>query len=146
MTIHDNVYIPPGGIDTVDFSDLDIRFQREDLRLCLYTTRPSKFIDKNHDNDEVCRSFFYNDIISVEPSEGHFEFSISPNPASDVILLKNTQVDWQKVTVNIINIEGKQIATQQSPQIDISSLPAGVYVVQAQYGGATGSKRFVKYK
>jgi len=143
---HDNLNIAQGDVDTLNFPDLNIWNQYSNADLCLYTTRPNKLIDKDHNNDEICRNFFYNDITAVEPSEGHFEFSISPNPASDVILLKNTQVDWKKVTVNIISIDGKQIATQQFPQIDIRALSAGVYVVQCKYGGATGSKRFVKYK
>lgn len=145
MMVYDNVYIAPGEIDTVDFPTLNLRWQPADSRLCMYTTRPNKLLDKDHDNDEICRDFFYNDITSVHSAEGHFEFSISPNPATDIINLQNTHVDWQKATIKIITIEGKQIVVQ-TPQIDISTFPAGVYVIHCEYEGASGSERFVNYK
>lgn len=146
MVIYDSVYIAPGEVDTVDFSDIYLWDQKPDTQMCLYTTRPNQLLDKNHDNDELCGDFIYDATTSVEEVEAGLEFSIFPNPASDIINLQNTQIDWQKATVNIINIEGRQISVQAASQIDISALPAGVYVIKCEYGGAKGSKRFVKYK
>jgi len=146
MMVYDNVYIAPGEVDTVDFPDIYIWNQYFGTQMCLYTTRPNQLLDKNHDNDEVCRDFIYDETIAIESVKEGLGFSISPNPATDIINLQNTQIDWQKATIKIINIEGKQIAVQASPQINIGQLPAGVYVIQCEYEGTVGSKRFVKYK
>jgi len=146
IMIYENVNIAPGEVDTVDFSDIYIWYQYVNTQMCLYTTRPNQLLDKNHDNDEICRDFIYDGITAIQSVEEGLEFSISPNPATDIINLQNTQIDWQKTTINIINIEGKQIAVQPSPQINISRLPMGIYVIQCEYEGTIGSKRFVKYK
>lgn len=144
MVIHDNVYIPPGEVDTLDFLDMELWQQARGTRLCLYTTRPNELLDKDHTNDQICRNFFYNDITSVDPAEGDFKFSIFPNPARDIINLQNTVIDWQKVNIKIITVEGKQIEVE-TPQVDISTFPAGVYLVHCEYEGLTRTERFVKY-
>ncbi len=144
MMIYDNVNIAPGDTYIVDFPPLNLWNQLPDAQLCLYTTRPNKLLDKEHDNDEICRNFFYDDTTSIHLPEEQLAFSIFPNPATAIINLQNTWIDWQKATVHIISIEGKQLAVQ-APEIDISTLPTGVYVVHCEYEGVTGSERFVKY-
>ncbi len=146
MMIYDSVYIAPGEVDTVDFPDIYLWDQEPDTQMCLYTTRPNQLLDKNHDNDEMCNDFMYEEIVALASIKEGLEFSIFPNPASDFITLQNAQIDWQKAAVSIISIEGKQITVKPSSQIDISGLPAGIYVIQCEYEGTTGSKRFVKYK
>jgi hypothetical protein len=54
------------------------------------------------------------------------EMSIYPNPATTTV-----RIDWcQRVTVRIFGLDGKHISTQANvKEIDISSLPAGMYMV-----------------
>ena len=56
---------------------------------------------------------------------------VYPNPANDVLTISTQS---EKATVNILNMEGKTVATQEVSQgtteMNVSTLPKGIYMVQ----------------
>src|SRR5690606_22138326 len=72
----------------------------------------------------------FSKIVSIE-YQGSLAFSISPNPATNKIIVRGNNI----TRVEILNQAGKTIIKKQylsSPQIqlNISALPSGVYVVK----------------
>lgn len=72
-------------------------------------------------------------------------FSLYPNPVTDVLNI-NSKTEVSNVT--IYDILGKQIISQSpnmnSPQIDMSSLSAGVYMVKVTVGDSSKTFKIVK--
>lgn len=66
---------------------------------------------------------------------------IYPNPAKDRL---NIVTDDQLVKVSIISLNGQVVYTGEQSNIDISSLPEGVYTVKAQTLKAVSNIKFVK--
>lgn len=66
---------------------------------------------------------------------------IYPNPAKDRL---NIVTDDQLVKVTILSLNGKVVYTGEQSNIDISSLPEGVYTVKAQTLKAISNIKFVK--
>ncbi len=84
-------------------------------------------------------------VLSVD-EEGVIEgFSIYPNPATDILNFKaKDYID----EISIYNLLGQEILRTQprelQTQIDISSLPTGMYIVKTQIGEQLGTYRVVK--
>ena len=74
------------------------------------------------------------------------QLSISPNPATDHITLQTTGI---VVNAVVYGIEGKELLkVNQAKTIDISSLPAGVYLLKVTDANGTGKQatlRFTKH-
>jgi len=84
------------------------------------------------------------DIKGVYP-----EFSIHPNPAQDHIFLSFGENPATPATISILSIRGELImeVVDTSHPIDISPLPAGVYVVQVSTDSETFARsRLIKLK
>ena len=75
------------------------------------------------------------------------EFGLFPNPANDFITLKISG-EIQNTTVDILNIQGKTIKTfnlnNNETRMDVSSFPAGVYLVTIQSDENHFIKKFAK--
>lgn len=89
-------------------------------------------------NPPVITNMARNEIaLPTGLKENNFEFSVRPNPASDVV---NIQLaDGGIHQVNITDISGKllmQLNANKSLKVDVSSLPAGLYFVEVT--GNTG--------
>lgn len=67
-----------------------------------------------------------------------------PNPVKDVFSITNTTID----NVWVINIVGQQLLTKtinaERADIDLSNLPAGIYIIRVASGGKTKSFKIVK--
>ncbi len=81
----------------------------------------------------------------------HFAFSIHPNPAGDRIYLRlDKQVVDRKVEVYVYNSHGRLMLQPVSYHfsdngIDVSSLPAGFYIVQLFHkGNSLGTQKLIK--
>ncbi|KFC20338.1 hypothetical protein IO90_14315 [Chryseobacterium sp. FH1] len=68
--------------------------------------------------------------------------SVYPNPVSDVLHL-NSKNDVEQI--NIFNTVGQKVLSfKDSKSIDVSSLPAGVYIMNATSKGKTTTKKIIK--
>jgi len=74
-------------------------------------------------------------------------FEISPNPATDHISMQYQNVNDQ-MTVSILDLNGHVVLQEKSMvsgnDIEISTLPSGIYIVQISNGKETGFKKLVK--
>jgi len=89
-----------------------------------------------------------NETTAVEPkSKLISEFDLFPNPANDYITIKKSQ-EIQNLKIDILNIQGKTIKTfnlnNNETRLDVSSFPAGVYLVRIQQNENHFMKKFVK--
>ena len=72
-----------------------------------------------------------------------FQFSISPVPAATSLLI-NSEVTLKQIT--IYNVEGRvQIISNDVTQVDVSSIPSGLYIVQVEnVEGNRSAMKFIK--
>jgi Secretion system C-terminal sorting domain/Cleaved Adhesin Domain len=92
------------------------------------------------------------DMTGIQESEGGIAFKTYPNPANDVVHISFELVDAAPVTINVYDITGKLVQTEQkgnlSPgyqnlQIDLGSVIAGVYRVELVTGNVRSNSRVV---
>ena len=86
-------------------------------------------------------------VLSAEPNVGNeevvaeanaFDVVVYPNPATDVINVLNAS------KVEIVNLTGNVVATANGSQINVSALPAGLYLVKANVNGKVVVKTVIK--
>lgn len=126
------------SIGTIDYSTiLQKSITKKELKSVNYT-KPSPYTGKVH---------IYKDGIMI-PSSIEFELSISPNPASKFILINLSEIEYKLVSINILTMNGLQVYsnsfTTKNPQIDISKLPNGIYIIQVNYGNKTKNIKLIK--
>lgn len=82
---------------------------------------------------------------SLEIDESTFELTIYPNPATSYIMINNVEGGSQWT---ILDFNGKRIVsgtiTADITQLDVSGIPAGVYMLQIQNDDNRTTHRFVK--
>ncbi|GAA0872840.1 hypothetical protein GCM10009117_19870 [Gangjinia marincola] len=79
-----------------------------------------------------------------EEKSDDLSFQIFPNPATDLLTINMTNKNDLK-KVRIYNIQGQQVIDATTPQIDISNLQSGLYLIKVI--GASGdqhARRFTK--
>ena len=85
--------------------------------------------------------------VTVESITNDNVFSIYPNPASDKITLETSATPTQN-QLSIMNLCGQEVLTcqitQPKMQLDISTLPSGVYFVRLTNDRITEVGKFVK--
>jgi len=91
----------------------------------------------------------YSDIRGVEKDENSGEFSVYPNPSLENFMLENPQVantDW----IKIFNSDSREMLKLNSignrdrvQNIDLSSLPNGVYYLHISSKGILTRKRII---
>lgn len=84
----------------------------------------------------------YNGIASVQNINSEAMPYVYPNPADDVLFIDSDQA----LEIQIFNLNGKLVLKQQllNRQIDISGLPAGIYILEVQDDDLTEQIKFVK--
>ena len=87
-------------------------------------------------------------ILAVAPTAG--ELIIYPNPGNDRVVIENPARQNAEVTVTITDLDGKNrlekpFLFHTKQEIDIRSLPAGVYVIEVKSATQSWRKRIVKY-
>lgn len=98
--------------------------------------------------DSVCITIDALGPVGVKAIEGFENILLYPNPAKDMLTIDNATPGTR---VAVINAVGQQMQSalllSNTSQLDISSLPPGVYLLQLTDGdGRTGYGRFVKAK
>lgn len=83
--------------------------------------------------------------LPVEPGLSSLKFSVFPNPARDLITITNISGKFEYM---IVDAQGKSIAAgiQTESQINIQSLPAGIYMMQIVQKGKSSWGKFVVAK
>jgi len=75
-------------------------------------------------------------------------FSVYPNPATDQLVVENPGYPGQETRISIFNVQGKlyleQPVTEVKTRLDISRLPAGVYLVELSGRNGTEVKKILK--
>lgn len=75
------------------------------------------------------------------------EFNIYPNPTQDILNIKSKNLN--NYSLNIFGLNGQlhqnlNDISSQIKQLDVSTLPAGVYFLQIQVGGQQKIQKFIK--
>lgn len=85
-------------------------------------------------------SFSFTTLSVREPSSN---ISIYPNPASSSITI---QTNEQTESISVYSADGRLVLNQDgsSKQIDISTLPSGLYTIQVRQQQGTGYAKFIK--
>jgi len=75
-------------------------------------------------------------------------FSVYPNPATDQLVVENPDYPGRETWISIFNVQGKlylkQPVTEVKTRLDISRLPAGVYLVEVSGRNVTEAKKILK--
>lgn len=87
------------------------------------------------------------DILSTEDNNLKASFKIYPNPTSDYVNIENS--NQLPISVKIFNVLGKEVLTTEASsnfkvKINVSSLKAGVYLLQAVSNGLIKTSRLIK--
>jgi hypothetical protein len=89
----------------------------------------------------------YDSILTGISEPQQLQTSLYPNPARDKITIETSGMP-KEITLEIVNIEGQQLITRQisqpKTQIDISTLPSGVYFVRVINNRTVQVGKFVK--
>jgi subtilisin-like proprotein convertase family protein len=87
-------------------------------------------------------------VAAFEPNT--LEFSISPSPAVDLLTLRFAESIETEVRASILAIDGREMSSfviptgAQAKQIQVSTLPAGLYFIQLTNGVQQYNAKFVK--
>jgi len=83
------------------------------------------------------------DNLSVVEADSKLEFVMYPNPTTGVL---NLVYSYQDVNYAIFSIDGKLIQSGKldNPQINVSSIQHGIYLLQLSADGKTETKKFIK--
>ncbi len=86
-------------------------------------------------------------VLATAPAA--VDFIIYPNPSNDLVIIENPGRQNTDLTVTITDLAGKRILEKpvlfnSKQEVDIRSLPAGVYVVEVKMGTQVWRKRIVK--
>ena len=91
-------------------------------------------------------------FVSTKPADVSKDVNVSPNPASDYADVKVTLKDSQKVTLNVFDVMGRLIASNNYGEMGIGNhtfkvntenLPSGMYVFTVQVGSNQTSKKVI---
>lgn len=100
-------------------------------------------VDKNN-------SIIYGKIILLKLLNNSFEFQIYPNPMKDFLHLQFWNLQTSAL-INIFNINGQRVFSRQfnrisngELQLDVSNLPAGLYIMQIQANEQSKKQKIIK--
>ncbi|MBL0911188.1 MAG: T9SS type A sorting domain-containing protein [Bacteroidia bacterium] len=103
-------------------------------------------------NDTIIRSIYVNKALSLDESDADFQINAYPNPASDVLNITLQSAVSGKMTLEIIDMQGKVINIRndiKSSELYKVSMPVqdllpGMYTVRLRMEDAMYTVRFVK--
>jgi hypothetical protein len=79
-------------------------------------------------------------ITDINDNRNTFNVSIFPNPTTGLITIKAEQVE----SIEVMNIEGRQIYTGKQTQIDISQEPKGIYIIKVTTSKGVAVEKVIK--
>lgn len=100
---------------------------------------------------DYCKNVAVDYCTAIDQIDNLSAFSMFPNPAENVLNLSLTFSQAQDAQITILNMAGQTVysentgvSTNYSRSIDISKLPAGVYMTKVSSGNQANVKSFVK--
>ncbi|GLR19514.1 T9SS type A sorting domain-containing protein [Portibacter lacus] len=117
-----NLNLEPGGQITIDTLYKAYRKYNE---LCLYAIAVDGEVDADFSNNSTCKL-----VLSADASSFAQKVKIYPNPTADVLTFDGIP---ETSKVRVLNISGKVISTEMQrygSKMDVSSLPAGIYILE----------------
>jgi len=87
---------------------------------------------------------YINDGGSSIDEQRNAQINIFPNPASEEIHVKNT-LNNHPVEFNIIDMQGRKLITSSIENIDIRSIPKGIYILEIKTKQGNYTERFIKH-
>ncbi len=101
------------------------------------------FIDSNGCSAHAKATVEFNTCEAINDITLNNQISLYPNPATDLIDIKTEGIQPQ--TTNIYDVNGQLVSTMRfAPQVDVSNLAAGVYLMEVTAPEGTARRRFVK--
>jgi hypothetical protein len=98
-------------------------------------------------NSQKATVMKYDSVYVGISEQKQSQITLYPNPAVDKITIETSR-ETLKINLAIINFEGQQLITHQitetKTQVDISSLPGGVYFVRLMNEKTVEVKKIVK--
>jgi Subtilase family/Secretion system C-terminal sorting domain/CARDB len=152
-------YSSLGGGDADDPEDLIFTVPAgSGVRYLFVIADVSNVISESNENNNiavipitvVAASPEWNDTNRQTRAEEHIEDLspiVYPNPAHNRIWIQPNGIEWQ--SMRILNAEGRMVKeliavnTGYQAQMDVSDLPAGLYIVQFKTGGSLSSCRLL---
>lgn len=99
----------------------------------------------NNRNDVVAELF---PILGVDDNSLANNLRIFPVPATDLVTVSITDFDSEKATIELYSMLGQQVqelsVSEKSTIIDISTLPAGIYLINVSTQNGFASKKIIK--
>lgn len=99
----------------------------------------------NVTNGNTVNSVFASDAGSFEPAK---QFKVYPNPAKNEINVRLEAKGEKSLTLNVFDTSGKQVITQNVGdginKVDISRIPAGIYILTVDGGKEKLTEKFIK--
>jgi hypothetical protein len=84
----------------------------------------------------------YGSALSTNDFDSFSNFSIYPNPTSDVVTIKSNE---NIENIEILSLEGRKIKSSTASSMNISNLSTGIYLLQVKTkDGKIGSKKILK--
>ena len=75
--------------------------------------------------------------------------TVDPNPATSVVTVKVANVKGERLYLRIYTASGTAVVPAQrifsGQQLNLSALPAGVYIINVTVGAQVLSKKIIKY-
>lgn len=79
--------------------------------------------------------------VGIENAEPAVEFSFSPNPVSDRLVINCSEAVSQ---VEVLDVAGRTLMTSNSTTVDTKALSAGVYMLRVVTENGVSARKFVK--
>ncbi|MBN2729717.1 MAG: T9SS type A sorting domain-containing protein [Bacteroidales bacterium] len=93
-------------------------------------------------------SLYTFDIITSSIDEPEVDLDIYPNPASDILTINSASLIGEDISAKVYNAAGQTMLQSQiqytgSMQLDVSTLDAGVYMVQIESENNVLNRKFI---
>lgn len=107
-------------------------------------------VDYGGEAFDYCKNVAADYCTSVEDIENLTSFTLYPNPTDDVLNIGLTFGVAQDATIQVLNMAGQvmhteqtAVATQYNTAIDVSALPAGIYMARINSGIRSSVRTFI---
>ena len=134
--------IPPSGEIIIDFgrsNEFDI--PREANEICFEILAPDAMLERNTDNNVLCKSFTE---VLVEPIQDKEKISLYPNPVYDILYFEGTDM----TQFELLDTNGKILIQQKAHEgqnsLDVSGLSPGVYFFRQIHKGLPHTTKIIK--
>lgn len=139
---------PSAGLNT----NMGAQIMASPARTTTYTVRGSG-ADVCTDSASVTINVRNITVLATEPRAETDAFLVSPNPATDVVVVTWTNTERGSVQTQILNLVGQTVLSETHPKqtdtyqqaLDLGRLPAGSYVIELQLGEFSVRKRILKF-